>query len=178
MNRGKDRIKSADMMRRVVIASCLACASAAVARLGDNLPPEAYLDPVDRQIARTGVGVPGRPSPCARTTTENGIKIVVGSPTDQCVKMLPQQRWRGLWRNDFEGSQFCPEPATECRLDSPGERIWLSERPDKRGDGKLYHVDFVGRKTMYKGHYGHMGVFDHEIIMDRMIIYGEHFEKD
>jgi hypothetical protein len=34
-------------------------------------------------------------------------------------------------------------------------------------------VDFIGRKTIYKGAYGHMGASDHEIVMDRMTNYGE-----
>src|SRR5688500_21141 len=130
-----------------------------------QVPPEAYLDPGDQQIARTGVGVPGRPVPCGREERHTGVtlKVVVGAPTEQCFKMLPAQRFRGLWRNDFEGSQFCPAPAVKCEYAMPGEAIWLSERPNRWPDGKLYLVDFVGRKTMYKGAYGHMGAFDHEI---------------
>jgi len=149
----------------------LAAAVAALAQAHgfNEPPPEAYVDPVDRQIARTRVGVPGRPVPCGREEIENGVKMVIGQPTDQCFRMLPAQRWRGLWRNDFEGSQFCPEPATTCGFDTPGDRIWLSFRPERRMDRKLYRVEFVGRRTMYKGAYGHMGASDHEIIVDRMI---------
>ncbi len=132
-------------------------------------PPEAYLDPVDQQIARTRVGAPGRPVPCGREEKHNGVTVIVSAKTEQCFKMLPSRRWRGLWRNDFEGSQFCPEPATKCDFNSPGERIWLSEKPDRRPDRKLYRVEFIGRKTLYKGAYGHMGASDHEIVMDRMI---------
>jgi hypothetical protein len=87
--------------------------------------------------------------------------------------MTEPQVFSGLWRNDFEGSQFCPAPAATCEFKSPGERIWLTARPGRRPDGKLYRVEFVGRKTMFKGRYGHMGVFDHEIVMERMVIYTE-----
>jgi hypothetical protein len=132
-------------------------------------PPEAYLDPVDRQIARTRMGVPGRPVPCARHEKQNGVDVIVGVPTERCFKMHAPQRWSGLWRNDFEGSQFCPRPARTCDHRSEGERIWLTEKPDRRGDGKLYRVEFVGRKTIYKGAYGHMGASDHEIVVERMI---------
>jgi hypothetical protein len=135
--------------------------------------PEAYIDPADQQIARTRVGLAGRPVPCGREQLHGGVKVIVSVPTERCFKMLPAQRWRGLWRNAFEGSQFCPAPATKCNHDSPGERIWLTERPERRPDGKLYRVDFIGRKTIYKGAYGHMGASDYEIVMDRMIIYGE-----
>jgi hypothetical protein len=132
-------------------------------------PPEAYLDPVDRQMARTHTSLPGRPGPCAREERQNGIAVIVSAPVDRCFRMLPPRRWRGLWRNDFEGSQFCPEPATRCDYGTEKEQIWLTERPDKRPDGKLYRIEFIGRKTMYKGAYGHMGASDHEIVMDRLI---------
>jgi hypothetical protein len=39
----------------------------------------------------------------------------------------------------------------------------------KSPDQTLYAVEFIGRRTAVKGRYGHMGVFDHELIVDRMI---------
>ena len=135
---------------------------------GDTLPPDAYRDPVDRQIAATGKGVPGRPLPCAYEEVQNGVTAIVRQPTDICVKMSGQQRFRGLWRHPMEGSRFCPEPATSCTDDSPGEKIWLSGGPGRGGRGELYRVDFIGRKTLYKGSYGN-GFADHEIVMDRAI---------
>lgn len=143
------------------------------AGIDDELPPEAYMLALDRQIAESGVGVPGRPFPCMREEVHNGIEVLVGEPTEKCVKLEPQKRWSGLWRNDFEGSRFCPEPATECDYDTPGDRVWLTLRPDSAGDGVLYRVEFVGRKTMYRGPYGHFGLSDHEMIVDRMILQEE-----
>jgi hypothetical protein len=143
-------------------------AAAAQAGLEDKLPPEAYVDPIDQQIARTGKGISGRPFPCAYEHVEDGVDTIVSTPTDLCVKMQPQQRWRGLWRNNMEGSTFCPEPAKECPTKG-GESIWLDSGPGRGGRGDLYRVDFIGRKTMYRGPYGHMGGFDQEIVMDRAI---------
>jgi hypothetical protein len=128
----------------------------------------AYVNPIDQQIVKTGVGVPGRPFPCSYEEVQDGVRVITSQPTDLCVKMLPQQHWRGLWRNDFEGSRFCPEPAKRCSFDAPGERIWLSKTPG-RPQGGLYQLDFIGRKTMYRGPYGHMGVFDEEITIDRVL---------
>lgn len=130
-------------------------------------PPEAYLDPVDRRIAETGVGVPGRPYPCTRQKA--GSNVVVHLPTEQCVKMLPAERWRGLWRDDFEGSRFCPAPATTCDGRTAGDRIWLNGGMDDAAGGGVYAVEFIGRRTMYEGAYGHMGMSDHEIVVDRFI---------
>ena len=132
-------------------------------------PPEAYLDPVDQQIVRTRIGIPGRPVPCAREFIKKGIRTIKGKSTEECFKLLPPQRWVGLWRNDFEGSQFCPAPAATCSYNTPGDRIWLTENPSRRPDRKLYAIEFIGRRTMYKGAYGHMGASDHEMIMDKLI---------
>ena len=137
------------------------------AGLGDKLPLDAYRDPIDRQIAESGKGVPGRPLPCAYEESRDGVTAIVMQPTDNCVKMSGQQRFRGLWRHPMEGSRFCPEPATTCDDDSPGEKIWLSGTPGRGGRGELYRVDFVGRKTLFKGSY--QGFSDQEIVMDRAI---------
>lgn len=147
------------------IIVALGFGSTAHAGLNDKLPPEAYLDPIDQQIARMGKGVPGRPLPCAYE--RNGGAIIESEQTDLCVRMLPQQRWRGLWLDATEGSTFCPQPATDCP--SSGEKIWLDSGPGRGGHGDLYRVDFLGRKTMYKGPYGHLGMFDQEVVMDRAI---------
>lgn len=155
-------------MKHASIAMLMA-GSAAVAQagLGDKLPLDAYRDPIDRQIAETGKGVPGRPLPCTYEETQNGVTAIVQQPTDICVRMSPQQHFRGLWRHPREGSRFCPEPATSCSDDSPGEKIWLSGTPGRGGRGELYRVDFIGRKTMFKGPYS--GFSDEEIVMDRAI---------
>ena len=141
---------------------------AALAGLGDKLPLDAYRDPIDRRIAETGKGVPGRPLPCSYEETQNGVTAIVMQPTDICVKMSGQQRFRGLWHHPMEGSRFCPAPATQCDDKSPGDKIWLSSTPGRGGRGELYRVDFIGRKTLYKGAYGN-GFADHEIVMDRAI---------
>ena len=152
-------------MKYAFLVLC-AFASTATAQPALNLPLEAYVDPIDRQIAETG-GIAGRPSPCAREEVTNGIKVIVGQPIDRCVKMMPKQRWRGLWRFAFEGSQFCPEPARTCDLKTARERILLRNGPGTRGRGELYRVDFIGRRTMYKAAYNL--IYDHEIIMDKAI---------
>lgn len=156
-------------MRYALIGIVMAVwASVGVAGPGGRLPLDAYRDPIDRQIAETGKGLPGRPLPCSYEETQNGVTAIVMQPTDICVKMSAQQRFRGLWRHLMEGSRFCPEPATTCTDDTPGEKIWLSGTPGRGGRGELYRVDFIGRKTLFKGAYGN-GFADHEIVMDRPI---------
>ena len=149
-----------------VLIGCLSCSVSASADIENKLPVEAYIDPIDRQIAATGVGIPGRPSPCAYEKTDERGTYVIEVPTDQCVKMLSKQHWRGIWRNQFEGQLFCPDPCGP-----KGDLIWMTDRTKTRRNTKegVYRIEFEGRQTMYRGSYGHFGLADHEVIVDRMI---------
>lgn len=141
----------------------------AIAALGGckdyGSPASAYRDWKDRLVVAAGL----RPLvwPCLhRVQTEYG-EVYEGIPLDQCYKMDPPRRWKGVWRNEFEGSRFCPAPAKKCSGSSRGDYIWLDMR--KSPDQTLYTVDFIGRRTSVKGRYGHMGGSDYELIVDRMI---------
>jgi hypothetical protein len=132
---------------------------------------DAYSHIRDRMIVRLGLTSFGV-YPCTERRPQGDI---IGSlPTDECYRMTKPIRWQGLWRNDFEGSRFCPFPAKQCAFGTPGERIWLSMRAGSvtmknERFGGLYEVDFVGRRTAVKGLHGHMGGSDHELIVDRLI---------
>ena len=155
------------MLRLLVFSlECLLSSIAAVAGVENQLPVEAYIDPIDQQIAATGVGIPGRPSPCVREKTAEWGTYGTDVPTDQCVKMLPTKRWRGIWRNEFEGQLFCADPC-----DPKADLVWITDRTGNRQRQKegIYRIEFEGRRTMYRGSYGHFGLADHEIIVDRMI---------
>jgi hypothetical protein len=95
-------------------------------------------------------------------------------PTDRCFQMQEPRKWRGLWRNVFEGSRFCPEPARECGHNSSGEDVWLEFAeglPEGKieASGGLYAMEFVGRRTSRPGRHGHFGMSDHAIVVDRVI---------
>jgi len=80
---------------------------------------------------------------------------------------------------EWSDRPFCPAPATSCSFVPSDKRteplIWFDfagPLPNKfkiEQQGGLYVVDFIGRRTVDRGHYGHMGVFDGEVIVDRMI---------
>ena len=82
---------------------------------------------------------------------------------------------KGLWRDDFEGSRFCPAPAKECTFESGGEKLWLDAEDKipglepRRVFGALYAIEFVGRRMRPGRPYGHLGVFDGEISVDRLV---------
>ena len=118
--------------------------------------------------------------PCYVKEGGTGAVVAYGMiPLDQCYKFDRPQRMRGLWRNEFEGSQFCTEPAKECSWPEIDKRsqpvVWLdlakplpAELRPARGGG-LYAVDFIGRRTSYRGAYGHFGMSDYAVLVDRMI---------
>ena len=162
------------MRNLAAILSLLLLAGCHRLDLGKLPPPEAYVRFEDRiagQMLRWGV--PWR-LPCSRTEKVAGpVAAISFLPDEQCYKMDPPRRWRGLWRNDFEGSQFCPAPATECSHEISEDAIWLdftvSLPAPLKEPGGLYAVDFVGRAPSYRGIYGHLGVFSREVVVDRMI---------
>lgn len=91
-----------------------------------------------------------------------------GVATQDCFRMTDTVRWRGLWRNEFEGSRFyCEHPELLCPI--PGFRIWLTNNSHVEPDGRLYRVEFIGRQTLYPGPFGHLAITDgHEVVVDRM----------
>jgi hypothetical protein len=162
----------------LTVAGLLSQSAVTVDHVQQQIPPEAYLDPVDQEIARTGTPTGNRTAPCEILKSqhyEDGIlhQQVEWLPTEKCVKMDAPKHWHGLWRNEFEGSQFCPGEPADCTYEV-GPRIWFSWRgkfPNalKPRISGVYEIEFVGRKTSYSGTYGHFGLFDDEIIADRII---------
>jgi hypothetical protein len=86
--------------------------------------------------------------------------------------MLPRQRYRGVWINEFEGSRFYPGRST-VPTSRDEAHIWLEvEHSSLAGlvpDGRAFLLEIEGRRTMYPGPFGHLGGADHELIVDRVI---------
>lgn len=140
----------------------------------DRMPPEAYLNPIDQQIARSGQGIEGRPYPCAEKATDpDGQGAWEISAIDRCVRMTESRHWSGVWRYEFEGSTFCQGAALDCRWKKHGEKVFLAERVERPGQADLlygiYRVEFRGRKTMFKGSFGHLGLYDQLVQVDDML---------
>jgi hypothetical protein len=128
-------------------------------------PPQAFLQREDQERARRN-----RPGelPCSRTRVENGETVESMLPTDECVRMLPRQRFKGIWFNRFEASVFWPDRISIPDREPP---FWLSVQDSSlaAAEGeRAYLLEFEGRRTMYPGSYGY-GDYEHEIIVDRVI---------
>jgi hypothetical protein len=133
-----------------------------------DIPYMAFIHPIDRQRALARTATQGFDEPCTRKKTIDGYEVNEQLPTDQCVHMEPAKVWRGEWVAQYEHTVFCPAAAEQTQCPIPNDRIWLSGAMG--GEiGNRYLVSFVGRKTKYRGSYGHFGLYQSEIIVDRMI---------
>jgi hypothetical protein len=116
--------------------------------------------------------MPGMTPECIERVRWRGINAI-GERVEDCVQMTVPRRWTGLWRAAFEGSQFCADeaerPATQCEYKDGHPNTWFEPGTGYTPDASLYRVDFIGRRTVRAGHFGHMGMSDHEMIVDRMI---------
>jgi hypothetical protein len=140
----------------------------------DSTPASAYREPLDRLTVALGLdGLFGHV--CYRR--EGGVSVFVGMTS--CYRFGPPRRMRGVWRDVFEGSEFFPG-----RSSAPGEAessgIWLSVEENsavraalghKRGQPwpRLFLLDFVGRRTLYPGGYGHMNMSRDYVVVDRLV---------
>ncbi|WP_230292936.1 hypothetical protein [Croceicoccus sp. Ery5] len=130
----------------------------------------------DNEVALLREHSPGMTDECVEKARFGGFAAISSLAVDQCFEMDTAQTYRGLWRDDFEGSRFCPSPQTECTQETSGEAIWLTFSPELEGrenvargmSGNLYAIEFIGRMTAHRGHYGHMGMFNREAVVDEI----------
>jgi hypothetical protein len=88
---------------------------------------------------------------------------------------------RGIWSKGYEESAFYPGRASPPTDSTPRPHLWLSAQPgafSPEQEGKiaaicaehcLLHLDFIGRRTSVEGHYGHMGMSKHILVIDRVL---------
>lgn len=137
-------------------------------------PPEAYIHRADQERARH---LDANNFPCATYTRDGEYTTVTSLPTDQCYKMRAPQRMRGVWIDEFEGSQFFPNRSVAPPRLAAHPWIWLSVERGKlprryralAPEGRAMLIEFIGRRTLYRVPSGHMGLYDYEIIVDRVI---------
>lgn len=155
-------------------------------------PIWAYRHPGDAAIATFALpmGLFGV-FPCTDRVVGAGGVVFVNRPTDQCVKMQPRRRFRGIYLHEFEAELFfedVTDPAeawrrrdSNLRRRGPsGEWLgasisWMSLEPTMRRVLEAASADqpvlleFEGRRTAYRGRYGHLGMSESEVIVDRVI---------
>jgi hypothetical protein len=92
---------------------------------------------------------------------------------DECFTFSEPKRMQGLWRNQFEGSEYCDGPR-ECPDAKVTHEsfIWLAMRSPLGGvedtpPGGLYAIDFIGRRSVGVGMFD--GMAKNEVIVDRLL---------
>jgi hypothetical protein len=147
---------------------------------GDGTPPEAYVTWADRLVARF---------PVLAEFHELCRDGEVKRAYEHCYRFEKQRRWSGIIvQNDYYESAFYPgragfasEPPHSSRYAVAGLpprhecqsalcRPLDGDAPDEdRPPPKAFAVEFIGRRTAVEGRYGHMGIFGHQIIVDRLL---------
>jgi hypothetical protein len=129
------------------------------------LAPEAFVRRQDQEaVRRLNAGLKA-PYPCADLQRQ---------PVDRCYRFGAQQHWKGEWRLEMESSTFCPAPSRNCPKDYQS-KLWLEfqkgaePRENKYPPGGTFAIEFDGRKNLLPGTFGYAGMFENEVIVDRVI---------
>lgn len=115
---------------------------------------------------------PGLTKECAAEARKN---VMAGGTADveNCYELTAPKRWSGLLDLGWEWSNFCPAPAAKCYSSSEHGDVWTEFAHDANGGPRLqdglYEVEFVGRRTVQPGHFGHLNQYDYYMVVDRMI---------
>lgn len=99
----------------------------------------------------------------------------------RCIALSPTERMRGVWLSGFERSSFLAgAEAVPNGPDRYGNAVWVDFAPDATVDPTLraemdrmggtvaVAIEFDGRRSRDAGRYGHMGVADHVVVIDRI----------
>ncbi len=94
-----------------------------------------------------------------------------------CWPLSPSSRIEGIWVTSLENSSFFERAtqldrsmltrlATWLEVANPPAEVIRSQQGEAL---RAYQISLVGRQTLCEAHYGHMGVFPHEVIVDRIV---------
>lgn len=157
---------------RLLILSLVVGLSGCGAR--DGTSPLAYRNPTDMITTSFGMG-----DSCYRRVERNGVVEAEFIGMEKCYRFDPPRRFHGVWRDAFEGSAFYDSLDAMPAYTAPvaADFAWLDVekvpaadlRMDCRRCSEVALIDFVGRKTSFRGRYGHMGMSPNYIIVDKII---------
>ena len=167
---------AAKTMKRTLLSTLLLLSLGACSDRSAIAAP--YKDPWDRVVVQVGFGFGYEPCYRKEETPYGDVLGFIGN--EECYRFGPPVRMRGIWLDEFEGSEFLPN-ATEAPADWPAggghsrDAIWLDfTRPeplltDPHGERRALAIEFVGRRAAYPGRYGHMGGSPHLVIVKKLL---------
>ncbi|MDF7776272.1 hypothetical protein P1X14_13530 [Sphingomonas sp. AOB5] len=88
----------------------------------------------------------------------------------KCWPFSAPERMSGVWQTGFEVSDFFPG-ASKLPDDKDYEiNIWLTAAPGtpELASGK-YRGEFIGRRALCDGTFGHLGAYPRQVIVERML---------
>jgi len=99
-----------------------------------------------------------------------------------CYPFAAPERMKGVWQAVLEGSYFDANATVARQPDSRSDawrnaNTWLEASPIppeariamQGGPPRAYAVEFIGRRSICPGIFGHMGVSPHEVVVSRFI---------
>lgn len=131
-----------------------------------------YKNPWDRAAIQLGyAGWVYQPCFRKEQTPYGDVQAFIGSK--ECFRFNPPERMRGIWLDEGEDAEFLPDATVSpvVRTYSPDATSLEFTRPEPllTGGHQAYALEFVGRRATYPGHYGHMGMSRHLIIVDEVV---------
>jgi hypothetical protein len=96
-----------------------------------------------------------------------------------CYTFESPRKFAGIYIDEFEGQRFVEGANGDLPIRAT-DRVWFSydEKSDlsavpqfvhgKNSDTRVWRVRFVGRKTSGKGGFGHFGMSDSHVLVDRV----------
>lgn len=126
----------------------------------------------DAEMRNFQADMPGMTNACLETLKWGGIEALPNR-LNECFKFDRPRRWEGIWWHSMENSTFCPAPARDCPED-PERELWLDFSGAKPPaavypPGGTFAVEFIGRRNVGGGAFGHFGMFRNQVIVDRLI---------
>lgn len=116
--------------------------------------------------------------PCSVKVREARHTVMSSLPTDQCFRMSSPEQMRGVWIDEFEGSQFLPGASDTSPAQVGLGGTWLDVETNRIpglfltssvDELRAFQIEFIGRRTLVAGKHGHMGSSDHEVVVDKLI---------
>lgn len=115
---------------------------------------------------------------CYERREENGVAVYAFIGSRACYSFEPPREFDGIYVDEFEGQEFIVTKNLRLPVVSPARNTWLdfdelsdrgplTHRPD--ASTRLWHVRFVGRQTNSSGRYGHKGMSDEVVLVDRVL---------
>jgi hypothetical protein len=163
------------------VGIALAILAAALLFLAWAASSEALIAPRPlRQLWDAANRLIGRPDPhtaCFTKKIEQGATVFAFAGPRDCYHFGPPRVFSGIYIDEFEGQSFLEgqHPPGPYRDQS----VWISfdEKSDKSvapllhsmTPTRIWRIRFVGRKTDRAGTYGHLGMSNSEVLVDRVL---------